>query len=123
MTDTKQRILDAAEKLFANQGYGATSMRQIIGEAGVNLASIHYHFGSKEELLDGVVERKAGPVNAARLALLDQVQAGAGEKAPELEAILHAFLSPVAKGAAKSEQFVKLMGRLFSEGLLPTVVQ
>ena len=48
MIETKHKILDTAERLFANQGYGATSMRQIIGEAGVNLASIHYHFGSKE---------------------------------------------------------------------------
>ena len=49
----------------------STSLRQVITEAGVNLAAVHYHFGSKEDLLDEVVERRAGPVNKARLALLD----------------------------------------------------
>ena len=49
MIDTKQKILDAAEQLIAEQGYAATSLRQIIAEAGVNLASIHYHFGSKDD--------------------------------------------------------------------------
>ena len=51
--DTKQKILDAAEKLIAEQGYAATSLRQIIADAGVNLAAVHYHFGSKDELLHG----------------------------------------------------------------------
>lgn len=120
MIDTKQKILDTAEKLFAEQGYGATSMRQIIAEACVNLASIHYHFGSKEELLDGIIQRKAGPVNEARLAMLDRVLARSGP--PELEEILHAFLWPVAKAADQNDQFVRFMGRLFSEGLLTNVV-
>ena len=122
MIDTKQKILDTAEKLFAERGYGATSMRQIIAEAGVNLASIHYHFGSKEELLDGIILRKAGPVNEIRLAMLERVLTEAGGKPPGLEAILHAFLWPVAKGADQNQQFVRLMGRLLSEGLLSTVV-
>jgi AcrR family transcriptional regulator len=123
MIDTKQKILDTAERLFAEQGYGATSMRQIIAEAGVNLAAIHYHFGSKEELLDGIIFRKAGPVNERRMALLDKVITEAGDQPPQLEALLHAFLNPVAKGADKSDQFVKFMGRLFSEGLFPEVVR
>ena len=73
MTDTKEKILDTAERLIGEQGYAATSLRQIIAEAGVNLAAVHYHFGSKEDLLDAVVVRKAGPVNEARLARLDRV--------------------------------------------------
>ena len=47
MNDTKERILDTAERLFAQQGYAATSLRGIIAEAGVNLAAVHYHFHSK----------------------------------------------------------------------------
>jgi len=78
MIDTKQKILDTAENLFGAKGYDATSLRHIITEAGVNLAAIHYHFGSKEELLDQLIVRRAGPVNEKRIALLDQIEAEAG---------------------------------------------
>ena len=54
--DTKARILDAAERLFADNGYSATSLRDITNEAGVNLAAVNYHFGSKEALLSAVLE-------------------------------------------------------------------
>ena len=50
MTDTKERILDTAERFFAERGYGATSLRSIIAAAEVNLAAVHYHFRSKEAL-------------------------------------------------------------------------
>ena len=63
MNDTKEKILDTAERLIGEQGYAATSLRHIIAQAGVNLAAVHYHFGSKEDLLDAVVARKAAPVN------------------------------------------------------------
>jgi AcrR family transcriptional regulator len=53
-TTTKKRILDAAEKLFARQGFHATSMRMLTKEAGVNLAAVNYHFGSKVELIKAV---------------------------------------------------------------------
>ena len=79
MSETREKILDTAERLIGEQGYAATSLRQIITEAGVNLAAVHYHFGSKEELLDAVVMRKAGPVNEARLAALDLVEQEAGD--------------------------------------------
>jgi AcrR family transcriptional regulator len=47
MTSTKDRILDAVERLFAERGYAATSLRIVTAEAGVNLAAVNYHFGSK----------------------------------------------------------------------------
>ena len=61
MNYTKERILDTAERLFAKQGYAATSLRGIIAEAGVNLAAVHYHFHSKEALSGG---RDSAPVGA-----------------------------------------------------------
>lgn len=123
MSGTKQKILDTAEQLFAQQGYAATSMRQIISGAGVNLAAIHYHFGSKEELLDGLILRKAGPVNAERLARLDELESARSNNARSLDQILEAFLRPMAVMASQNEQFVRLMGRLFGEGLMPHVVR
>ncbi|MFM4929592.1 TetR/AcrR family transcriptional regulator [Aeromonas dhakensis] len=55
--DTKNRILDAAEVLFAERGFADTSLRLITSEADVNLASVNYHFGSKKELIQAVLDR------------------------------------------------------------------
>ncbi len=122
MIDTKEKILDAAERLFGEQGYAATSLRHIIADAGVNLAAIHYHFGSKEELLGEVIMRKAGPVNETRLAMLDRFDAEASPAAAPVERVLEAFLAPMAEVAACHPQFVKLMGRMHAEGLMPTII-
>src|ERR1051325_9409439 len=123
MTDTKTKILDAAERLFAEQGYGATSMRQIIAAAGVNLAAIHYHFGSKEEMLDGVIVRKAGPVNRRRLEPLERCEIRAGKEPPPVEDVLEAFLRPMAEVGDQHPEFVRVMGRIMSEGLMPSIVE
>jgi AcrR family transcriptional regulator len=123
MTETQGKILDTAERLFGDQGYAGTSLRQIIAAAGVNLAAIHYHFGSKEELLDHLVMRKAGPMNEERLALLDRYQADASNAPVPLEKVLHAFLEPPLMRVKKSPDFTKLMGRLYSEGLMPSIAE
>ena len=116
MIDTKQRILDTAERLFGERGYDAVSLRHIIGDAGVNLAAVHYHFGSKEDLLDQVVLRKIGPVNESRLALLDQAEKEAAGGPVAMETILRAFMMPTVEVARKSPQFAKVMGRVVAEG-------
>ncbi len=122
MSETKEKLLDTAERLFSEQGYDATSLRQIIAEAGVNLAAIHYHFGSKQELLDELIMRKAEPVNEERLKLLEMVENEAAGRPPAVEKVLDAFLAPMARSAHKSPQFVRLMGRIYAEGhLLPAV--
>ena len=122
MNDTKERILQTAERTFAENGYAATSLRSIISEAGVNLAAVHYHFGSKEELLKAVILRRAEPVNRARLALLDECET----RAPDLERILEAFIAPTFDVAMQpgGSQFVRLMGRMYAEtDLLPQIVK
>ena len=122
MAETKQAILDAAERLFAENGYAATSLRQIISKAGVNLAAVHYHFGSKQELLDQVILRKAGPMNASRIQLLEQFE---GEAAPEpvsVEKIVVALILPAILNV-NSPDFVKLMGRVHAEGLMPEIAR
>lgn len=114
--DTKTRILDAAEHLFAEHGFYATSMRALTAEAGVNLAAVNYHFGSKEALLSEVFGRRLGPLNADRLRRLDKLEAESGEDGPELEAVLHAFLLPPFQWVKKLEgpgtSFIKLAGRM-----------
>jgi AcrR family transcriptional regulator len=123
MIDTRQKILDSAEQLIAEQGYTATSLRQIIGSAGVNLAAIHYHFGSKDQLLYQLVMRKAGPVNEKRVELLDRYAAESGGAPLSIEQILDAFFAPMVETADENPQFVRVMGRIVVEGLLPSILQ
>lgn len=121
MIDTKERILETAERSFAENGYAATSLRSIIGEAGVNLAAVHYHFGSKEELLKAVILRRAEPVNAKRLALLDRCE----KSRPDLERVLEAFIAPTFEVTTQPGglQFVRLMGRMYAEtDMLPQII-
>jgi AcrR family transcriptional regulator len=121
MIDTPGRLLDAAERLFATHGFAAVSLRQIIAEAEVNVAAVHYHFGSKQDLLDQVVMRKAGPVNTERMALLDQVEKEKNGK-PEVEDVLGAFMLPMAQTAGEHPLFPKLMGKMQAEGILSEVI-
>lgn len=118
-TDTKTRILDSAEQLFAEQGFEATSLRAITSHAGVNLAAVNYHFGSKEALLKDVLGRRLRPINQERLELLDAAEAELGEKAPDLEDIVRAFLAPPFRAmlgsGEKGTHFMQLIGRTHSE--------
>src|SRR6266702_2821486 len=94
---TKDRILDAAERSFANHGFEGASIRAIVMDAGVNLASIHYHFRSKEALLEAVLTRRISLVNDARLERLDAAQRAAAPRSPSVEEILRAFILPTAE--------------------------
>jgi AcrR family transcriptional regulator len=117
--DTKERILDAAERLFAERGFAGTSLRSVTKSAGVNLAAIHYHFGAKEALLREVFARRAAPVNQERLRLLDELEKAAPGRAVALESILDAFLRPVMHLqrdlAADGDVWGRLIGRVYSE--------
>jgi AcrR family transcriptional regulator len=114
--DTKERLLDAAERLFAQRGFSATSLRDITAEAQANLASVNYHFGGKEPLLDAVFERRLVPVNAERLALLDEYEADAGDKPVRLQKLLWAFLAPpfrhMHEAGEAGRHFMQLVGRV-----------
>jgi AcrR family transcriptional regulator len=105
--DTKTRLLDAAEKLFGQNGFDATSLRDITAEAQVNLAAVNYHFQSKDSLIDAVVGRRLEPVNRGRLQMLD----AAGPSAT-LEQILQAFLAPILE--QETWPAVPLIGRVLS---------
>jgi AcrR family transcriptional regulator len=113
---TKDRILDAAERLFARDGFEATSLRAITAEANVNLAAVNYHFQTKEALVQSVIGRRMGPVNAQRLALLDACEAEAGGAPVPLEKIIDAFLRPVLEiVGSHAREFAPLVGRLYTE--------
>jgi AcrR family transcriptional regulator len=93
--DTRDRILDAAERLFAERGFAATSLRALTQEAGVHLAAANYHFGSKRELLRTVIERRVGGVNEERLKGLALLRSRADGKPLDLEAVLDVLLRPL----------------------------
>ena len=71
---TKDRIMDAAEALFALNGSSGASLRAITRRAKVNLAAVHYHFGSKDRLLEAVLARRLLPLNAERIRRLETYQ-------------------------------------------------
>jgi len=122
MIETRERILDAAERLFGEYGYAATSLRQIISEAEVNLGAVHYYFRSKQNLLDQVVLRKAVPLNEQRLVLLDRFEAEARPGPACVEKVLEAFIAPAVL-IEKSPEFLKLMGRIYAEALMQSIAR
>ena len=94
LSDTKTDILDAAERLFAEKGFDGTAIREITRAANVNVAAIHYHYGSKEAVLRGVTDRVIGPLNHRRFELLDDALSDAQPHPPSIEAVLDAFIRP-----------------------------
>jgi len=116
---TKERILDAAETLFMEHGFEATSLRAITTAADVNLAAVNYHFGSKEELFQSVLTRRLDPMNQERLALLTRLEATAAPHALSCEKILLALFVPalrLARDPARGgKNFLRLLGRAYAD--------
>ena len=111
-TDTRDRLLDVAERLFAEHGFDAVSLRAITTDAGANLAAVNYYFGSKEALIEAVVARLVEPVNRKRIDILDSIRQ---EELREARSIVIAFIDPVLEAAARGvggdNRFFKLMSR------------
>jgi len=117
-TDTKTRILDTAERLFAQKGFDAVSLRNIIASASVNLAAVHYHFGSKQALVHAVIARRLRPINEERLAKLAEARANAGKQPVKLERVLECLFRPLFRLQANPKAgptFARLVGRVMGE--------
>lgn len=118
-TDTRRRILDAAEALFTAHGFEATTLRQITGQAQVNLAAVNYHFGSKESLIQELFRRRLTWLNEKRLEALDRLEAEAAGAPLKPSLILDAFFGVAVKMAADREgggrTFMRLLGRTYTE--------
>lgn len=93
--ETKQRILDAAEALFARDGFASVTVRQIMKQAGADVALAYYHFQSKRDLFDAVLLRRAETMNSIRHAALDEVEQRHPDDAPSVEEIIAAFTNPL----------------------------
>jgi AcrR family transcriptional regulator len=116
---TKRRILDVAEALFMEHGFEATTLRQITATADVNLAAVHYHFGSKEELFEAVLRRRLDPMNQERLSLLTRFEQESAPKPLSCERILAAMFIPALRLARDPERggknFLRLLGRAYAD--------
>ena len=117
--DTKSRILDAAEELFMEHGFEATSLRLITTAAAVNLAAVNYHFGSKEELFQAVLTRRLDPMNQDRMLLLSAYEAASGSTPLTCETIISAMFIPALKLARDhktgGKNFLRLLGRAYAD--------
>ena len=119
LSDTRARILDAAERLFMAHGYDGTSMRQITSEAGVNLAAVNYHFGSKEALIQEAFRRRLNWLNEERMRALDELEATADGQPLKPSQIVDAFFGTMIRMAEDEERggviFLRLLGRTLTE--------
>jgi AcrR family transcriptional regulator len=112
---TKDRILGAAEELFAQHGFAGTSLREVTSRADVNIAAVNYHFGSKDNLINEVFRRRMDVMSAHRLAALHE----ALERQPgELEPILAAFVKPalaMSQDRHGGGAFIRVIARAYAE--------
>src|ERR1700754_478203 len=112
---TKERILGAAEALFARHGFAGASLRQVTAAANVNLAAVNYHFGSKENLINEVFRRRLDDLNAERLKALIQAQSQPGFG---LDQALAAFVNPALAMSGDTHggsAFVRVLARAYAE--------
>lgn len=118
-TDARQRILEAAEGLFAEHGFDSISIRDITSACDANVAAINYHFGGREKLVAEVMLRYIRPINEERLARLEVAQGRRPGKPVPLEELIDAFSRPLVSQVKKSplseRLFHKLCARVFSE--------
>jgi AcrR family transcriptional regulator len=94
---TRALILDAAERLYAERGFGDVTLRDIVAAAGVNLAAVNYHFGSKDELIAELFVTRGVATNRARLTELKAAET-AGNGRADIKAILRALVGPTLRG-------------------------
>lgn len=112
---TKDRILGAAEELFAQQGFAGTSLREVTSRADVNIAAVNYHFGSKENLVNEVFRRRMDDMSAQRLAAL---KAAVAAHPGALEPVLAAFVEPalaLAQDRNGGGAFIRVIARAYAE--------
>lgn len=115
--ETVERILDAAEVLFAERGFAETSLRTITSAAGVNLAAVNYHFGSKKALIQAVFVRFLDPLVTEVERQLDQMQASKAHLSVEdlLQLLARSVYDVHGKGSNRATAFLRLLGLAYTQ--------
>ena len=120
---TRLSILNAAERCFGESGFDGVSLRTITEVAGVDVALVNYHFGTKENLLHEVIARRARVVHDERVRALELARQKAGTQSPSIEAIVTAFLEPLLRRLADGDAGWRNYGSLISQlDVLPKFV-
>src|SRR3954469_5785715 len=120
--ETRTRILDVAEELFMLHGFEGTSMRVLTAKAGVNLAAVNYHFGSKDALIEALFRRRLDPMNSARIAELERLESESAGRPPAAEALIRAFVGRslrLMEDKSGGRNFIRLLGRTYTEPTKP----
>lgn len=115
--ETVERILDAAEVLFAERGFAETSLRTITGAAGVNLAAVNYHFGSKKALIQAVFVRFLDPLVAEVERQLNLLQETKERLTVEdlLQVLTQSVYDIHGKGSNRATAFMRLLGLAYTQ--------
>ena len=112
---TKDRLLNCAEQLFAENGFASTSLRQLTALADVNIAAVNYHFGSKDNLINEVFRRRLDDLSQRRMRAL---QEALSVSSVSLEQVLAAFIQPALEISIEHEggaAFVRMLARAYAE--------
>jgi AcrR family transcriptional regulator len=117
---TRTAILTAAEKLWSERSFGEVTMRDIVSAAGVNLAAVNYHFGSKDELLAELFVSRTTVLNRERFAELKAAEEAGGGKA-SVEAILHALVGPPLRWCLNPDLHRSAAARFMTRASVETV--
>ncbi len=124
--ETRERILDVAEELFANNGYDGTSLRDVARSADLQTAAIGYHYRTKEELFDTVIRRRAAVMTEWRKRMLAEMRQRHGDAAIPLDALVRAYVQPFYESASHGDagwrHYAALMGRLANSPLGTSVI-
>ena len=119
MTTTRDRLLDAAERLFASRGIDGVSVRDIVAEAEANVASVNYHFGSKEGMLLAVLERRTKVLADRRAEQLHDLETR--EQPPTVREIVETYHAPIAQlleeDPVTGQRYLTLVARLAESGV------
>ena len=124
--ETRERILNAAEALFADNGFDGTSVRDVARTVGLQTAAVSYHYASKDDLFDGVISRRASVMTAHREQALAQLRAAAGTRPITLDKLVRAYVQPFVESASHGDpgwrHYAALMGRLANSALGTEVI-
>ena len=113
---TRERVLDAAERCFAELGFDAVSIRRIAREAEVTLGVVGFHGGTKQELFVTVLKRRVETLNAMRMARLDALKS---TERLTLETLIDAYVTPYLEIASRGDPqwraYAQLVARIMSD--------
>lgn len=115
--DTKSTILDAAEFLMAKHGIHGVSLRAILAEADANSAALHYHFGSREAVIEAILARRGRAITLRRREMLDELDAR--DEAPNVYDLVNAVVDPMIETlqteGESGRRFLRFLARLQSD--------